>query len=618
MNVPPEVAKTIEAVAEHLQREGYDAETLARRTISPALPDHSGAVRQTGERFVLGSTIGEGGMGLVHLAEQRMLRREVAIKTVKPEHVAPLTVRKLLQEGWITGRLEHPNIVPVHDLEIDDEGRPLLVLKKVEGAAWAELLADPALVKQRLVSERVRSRPTDEDVLEWHVGVLSQVCRALSYAHSRGIVHRDLKPDNVMIGAFGEVYVLDWGIAVSLVDADEGHLPLATEATAVAGTPAYMAPEQLGGEIPRIGVATDVYLVGAVLYELVAGSPPNSGGSLHAILASIFAPRTLPSDAPEELAQIIERAMDVDPAGRFESVDQVRLALEAFLRHASARRLIARADALAREVATREGGLEQSFTEARFAYRAALEAWPESDDAQRGLEALIVGRVELLLARGELSEATSLAASLDPGVAPELRRRLSEARARAEAEGARLAALARDTDRSFGRRTRRFFVAVLGTLWVASPIVAELGPQAEFGNARSTLRFMAISLGVVDALVFWGRKEMLRTRMNRSIVGMIFALLVTQVFFTLGAGVLLEMPISRFRVVLLGLHGAMVAAGCVVLGRWLLPTAAVYTAGFLLAASRPALVLWSMSACTLALLLNAIVANRRVASGGDT
>ena len=210
MNVPPDVAKTIEAVAEHLQREGYDAETLARRTISPTLPDHSGAVRQTGERFVLGSTIGEGGMGLVHLAEQRMLRREVAIKTVKPEHVAPLTVRKLLQEGWITGRLEHPNIVPVHDLEIDDEGRPLLVLKKVEGAAWAELLADPALVKQRLVSERVRSRPTDEDVLEWHVGVLSQVCRALSYAHSRGIVHRDLKPDNVMIGAFGEVYVLDW------------------------------------------------------------------------------------------------------------------------------------------------------------------------------------------------------------------------------------------------------------------------------------------------------------------------------------------------------------------------------------------------------------------------
>ncbi|MCB9634104.1 MAG: serine/threonine protein kinase [Sandaracinus sp.] len=227
-------------------------------------------------------------------------------------------------------------------------------------------------------------------MLEWHLRVLLQVCRALSYAHARGVVHRDLKPENVMVGAFGEVYVLDWGIAVALEDDGSGRLPLAKDATSVAGTPAYMAPEQLGGDDPRITPRTDVYLLGGMLFELLTGRPPHVGECLRDILASLFAPPPLDEGVPDELARIVRRAMDVDPEGRFENVDQLRLSVEGFLRHTDARRLAAKADALGAKLvaAQREGAeelAETHFAEARFAYRTALDAWPGGEEAREGL-----------------------------------------------------------------------------------------------------------------------------------------------------------------------------------------------------------------------------------------
>ncbi|MCB9615733.1 MAG: protein kinase [Sandaracinus sp.] len=130
-----------------------------------------------------------------------MLEREVAVKGLREDLDTPLVRARLLLEARVTGRLEHPNVVPVHLVTEDDEGRPRIVLKRIEGRSWRELLDE---------------RPPDGRDLAEHVRILGQVCQAIRFAHSRGVLHRDLKPENVMVGDFGEVYVVDWGIALAL------------------------------------------------------------------------------------------------------------------------------------------------------------------------------------------------------------------------------------------------------------------------------------------------------------------------------------------------------------------------------------------------------------------
>ena len=603
-----ELDATIDAALATLAAAGFDASgdlaTLAQLTITPPVSLRPGLIEplKTGERLRLGRTLGEGGMGLVRLAEQRVLHREVAVKTLKEHH--ELSIRKLLQEAWITGALEHPNVVPVHDLGVDEDGVPFLVMKKIEGEVWSELLLAP---------ERVRDRFAADDVLEWHLRVLLQVCRALAYAHARGVVHRDLKPENVMVGSFGEVYVLDWGIAVALADDGSGRLPLAAHATSVAGTPAYMAPEQLGGEDPRITPRTDIYLLGGMLFELLTGRPPHSGDSLRAILAALFAPPDLPDDAPEELARIVRRAMDSDPEGRFENVDQLRLAIEGFLRHADARRLAAKADALRSrlEIVQRDGADEAAetiFAEARFAYRAAIEAWPGGDEAREGLDALVLSRATHLLDVGDLAGCARLL-----GGAREVPKALQEKLARAQkderAAKDRAAARERDEDREKGRRTRAFFTAVLGTLWVIFPLTPSLIGRRELTSATNVALVASFFLVVVSGLTLWARDSMLGTRLNRAIVGMLFALLVMQLVFAIGFGAFLELPPPQLAVGLLFFHATLAACAVVAVDFWLVPTAIGFVAAFFVAAGNPDHANACMSAANGVLLVNALVIN---------
>ena len=189
--------------------------------------------------------LGRGGMGVVLRAEQRSLERDVAVKTtdVSDERAA----RALVREGRLMGGLEHPSVVPVHALGMGAAGRPLLVMKRVEGVTWRTLLRDP---------EHEGWKPLlggHQDRLRAHVEILAEVCRALAFAHDRGVVHRDVKPENVMIGGFGEVYLLDWGVALRLRDRE-------TDAIALVGTPGYLAPEMISGNPEEVDARTDVYL----------------------------------------------------------------------------------------------------------------------------------------------------------------------------------------------------------------------------------------------------------------------------------------------------------------------------------------------------------------------
>jgi eukaryotic-like serine/threonine-protein kinase len=233
-----------------------------------------------GARYELMSELGRGGMGTVYLARDTALDREVALKVLDVDadrQADPSIAARLAQEARILGRLEHPGVVPVHDFGRLPDGRLFYAMKRVRG-------------------ERLDRWIGDVD-LHARLAVLLRICEAVSFAHAHGVIHRDLKPENVMIGEFGEVLVLDWGVA-RLLSVDEATMnsprPLTpsvnTAHGTVVGTPAYMAPEQARGDIAAIDQRTDIYALGAML-RAVAGEAATASGALRAIVDKACAER---------------------------------------------------------------------------------------------------------------------------------------------------------------------------------------------------------------------------------------------------------------------------------------------------------------------------------------
>jgi serine/threonine protein kinase len=359
-----------------------------------------------------GETIGEGGMGIIRLAEQTALGRTVAVKTLKGDKKDAAAALDLLREAWVTGALEHPNIVPVHHVGLDDDGSPIIVLKRIEGVSWHDIVED---------ADHVNAVFGAPDLLAWNLGILLQVLNAVRFAHSRGIIHRDLKPSNVMVGEFGEVYLLDWGIAVSLVDDGSGRLPLAKDADEMAGTPCYMAPEMLGRQgAPPLSERTDVYLAGAVLFEIITGGPPHKGKTAVEVVTSVIASRPeLPADAPPELARICTRAMAASPDDRHASIDEMRAAIEAYLAHRGSARLAELARAKKEELFARlalpagSPGREREeiyrlYGACKFGFHEALSAWRDNDEARAGLTEATVAVAEYELTGTDPRAASSM------------------------------------------------------------------------------------------------------------------------------------------------------------------------------------------------------------------
>lgn len=215
-------------------------------------------------RYARRGELGRGGMGRVDEAFDRLLGRSVARKVLldRDEERAAL----LVAEAQVCAQLEHPAIVPLYDLGSDEEGRPCYTMRIVRGKSLRDTLHD-------------RERGRDDTTLAQLLGIFRQVCLALDYAHSRGVVHRDLKPENVVLGEFGEVYVVDWGIAAVL---EGSPVQRSLPGVRIGGTPSYMAPEQVDGD--GIDARADVFSLGVMLYEILSGTRPFASDSLRAVL----------------------------------------------------------------------------------------------------------------------------------------------------------------------------------------------------------------------------------------------------------------------------------------------------------------------------------------------
>jgi serine/threonine-protein kinase len=272
-------------------------------------------------------------MGSVHSVRDVPLLRVSAVKVLQPQLAEdPRAIERFLREAQIMAQLEHPNIVPVHELAMDARGNRYFTMKRVEGrtlTAWIEEVGRPA---------------DDAHTLSGMLEVFAKVCDAVSFAHSRGVIHRDIKPDNIMVGMFGQVYLMDWGLALQRSADDpyasqgapsdgaarsQGGVPLAV--STVAGTPGFMAPEQVRGE--PLDERCDVYSLGAVLQNILTGQEPRAvmDGPEPAKARSV-PPPARDGGRRTRLLALAERAMAPDPERRYATVADLKHDLEMSLR----------------------------------------------------------------------------------------------------------------------------------------------------------------------------------------------------------------------------------------------------------------------------------------------
>jgi serine/threonine protein kinase len=318
---PEEAAATMRLSAEH------------RRSSLPAAGD---------ARYETLGMIAKGGMSTVTEAHDRLILRRVAVKELDASgDISDVT--RLLEEAQITGQLDHPNIVPIYDLQSDSRGMPCrFTMKLVEGQTLYDMVRSVALEDMQGLA------------LEELLGVFLKVCDAVSFAHERGVIHRDLKPGNVMVGSHGQVYLMDWGIALlqhsaraSLTPGGARSTPIERvrtgsqtieEAGTLCGTPAYMAPEQALGRVDEIDARTDVYGLGGILYFMLTRRPPHDAPSAvqaleRATLGEVTDPVTLADHVklPPGLVRIAMKALAPARSDRHGSVDDLKRDVDAFL-----------------------------------------------------------------------------------------------------------------------------------------------------------------------------------------------------------------------------------------------------------------------------------------------
>ncbi len=293
------------------------------------------------DKYIIIGKVAQGGMGAIYKVFDQDLKRISVLKIVLPGVLADTFLfRRFIEEARITGKLEHPNIIPVHDLGILEDNRLFFSMKFVEGESLSSILKKIRDRREKYLVEYNRFRL---------LTIFRKVCDAIAFAHSKNFIHRDIKPDNIMVGPYGEALLMDWGLARSVDKNDEDHTDddesgesnnyegdvdgddiMKTRYGVVKGTPAYMSPEQAKGLVVEIDHRSDIYLLGATLYAIATLNVPFVGNDIYEILANAengnFIPpaRRAPElEIPLELCRIIEKAMAYEKEDRYQTVEEL-------------------------------------------------------------------------------------------------------------------------------------------------------------------------------------------------------------------------------------------------------------------------------------------------------
>ncbi|MEO2016735.1 MAG: protein kinase [Fuerstiella sp.] len=330
--------------------------------------------------------LGAGNMGIVYRARQTSLNRELAIKTLKPDTLnVDHNQAMFVSEAVVTANLVHPNIVPIHDLGRTEDGKLFYSMKQVTGTPWNTTVRELSL--------------------EDNVEILMKVSDAVAFAHSQGVINRDLKPENVIVGDYGEVIVLDWGLAIT-TDEFSGKDSVVVDFRGGAGTPVYMPPELADEDVSRVGRHSDIYLLGAMLYEALEGFPPHllreSWGlddpqeQLNAVIRAVLNNEIEPNVMNEgELMEIARTAMSTDPQDRYSSVEQFQDAIREY-------RITGRAEELMHKVELKGTTSYSEYQSAVALYAEALRKWPNNRRAIDGDQKARQAYAELAHTKGDI------------------------------------------------------------------------------------------------------------------------------------------------------------------------------------------------------------------------
>lgn len=473
--------------------------------------------------FELGERLGMGGMGEVRLARQPALERDVAIKLVRQNAGTSQPSRILLREALVMGYLEHPNIVPIHIVGRDETEELVVAMKRIEGQTLQERVASGYRLQE----------------LDENIEILIQVCNACEFAHQRGVVHLDIKPNNVMIGAFGEVYLLDWGTAVAFRNDVPDTIPRPLNDGKIRGTPAYMAPEMVTADPPSI--ATDVFLLGGLLFAILTGHGPNSGDSPEAVLECAYRspPRALPDAVPRELADIVNKALARRPSERYLSAAAFRDTLTGYRRSRTARDMLDSArrtrtsfDALLGDAATKPGQLYSAFGAARQLLLDARSAADDPGYASGDLQSLVETMIHWEMNRDNPAGAEALLHDL-PQIRPQLRTEIQNALKMQSQEREELLELRRQVDPRVANKQKILLWLVIGfaiAAIYATPALfgyQQAPPEALFGHIGYLVALLFITIGL--------RERLFDTRVNREVIGLVWVLSLFGLFVRVAA-----------------------------------------------------------------------------------